>query len=170
MVSEWTSSSFWHQTWRNLLINSRVLIIWINTCTNVRFKKLKMKPLNCIEKVIAEQTCMNGNICNWSFPHWYETFLGKLDFYKCPGFFFSECRYFYSTSNLRSNHPHGKGLYGQMFDRVHAAIDYWRELIVCLFLQKSSKVKGSRLYVIWNVQTAFLLCGAEFYRQEMVKG
>ncbi len=88
MVSEWTSSSFWHQTWRNLLINSRVLIIWINTCTNVRFKKLKMKPLNCIEQVIAEQTCMNGNICNWSFPHWYETFLGKLDFYKCPGFFF----------------------------------------------------------------------------------
>ncbi len=33
MWRRWMSSSFWYQTWRNLLINSRVLIIWMETGT-----------------------------------------------------------------------------------------------------------------------------------------
>ena len=33
MWSRWISSSFWYQTWRNRLINNRVLIIWIKTGT-----------------------------------------------------------------------------------------------------------------------------------------
>ncbi len=44
-----------------------------------------------------------------------------------------------------------------MFDVVDTAFSYWRVLVICQFLQESSKVKESRLYVIWNAHPAFLL-------------
>ena len=49
-----------------------------------------------------------------------------------------------------------------MIDIVDAAFSYERELIVCSFLQISSKVKRSHLYFIWYADTAFLLGGAEY--------
>ena len=58
--STWISSSYWYQTWRNRLINDKSF----NHLNGDRyvFEKLQM---------IAEQFCvlMNGNICNFSFPH-----------------------------------------------------------------------------------------------------
>ncbi len=48
-----------------------------------------------------------------------------------------------------------------MFDMVDTAFSYGREMIVCLFLQESLKVKESSLYEIQNADTAFLLGGAE---------
>ena len=45
-----------------------------------------------------------------------------------------------------------------MFDIVDTAISYKQELIVCLFLQDFSKEKESSLHLIYNAQTAFLLC------------
>ena len=62
------------------------------------------------------------------------------------------------TCNLRSVHSHGKRLYGHIFDMVDTAFSYCRALIVCYFLQESSKVKESTLHVICNAHTAFLLC------------
>ncbi len=47
---------------------------------------------------------------------------------------------------------------------VYTPFSYGRGLIVCSSLQKFSKTKGSAMYVIWNVDTAFLLCGAEIYQ------
>ncbi len=47
-----------------------------------------------------------------------------------------------------------------MFNVVDTAFNYWRALIICLFLQESSKVKESSLHEIWNADTAFLLGGA----------
>ncbi len=70
-------------------------------------------------------------------------------------------RYFHSTSNFRLIHSHGKRLYGHMFDIKDIALSYRRTLIVCLFLQESSKVKESSLHTIWSADTAFLLCGAD---------
>ena len=49
-----------------------------------------------------------------------------------------------------------------MFDMVDIfPLVIGRALIVCQFLQGSSKGKESSLYAIWNAHTAFLLCGAE---------
>ncbi len=48
-----------------------------------------------------------------------------------------------------------------MFDMVDTVFSYRRALIVCLFLQKSSKVKESSLHEIWNADTAYLLGGAD---------
>ncbi len=48
-----------------------------------------------------------------------------------------------------------------MFDMVDTAFSYWRALIVCWFLQESSKVKESSLHVIWNAHTVFSRCGIE---------
>ncbi len=63
MWSRWMSSLFWHQTWRNRLINNSS-----NQWRQVRFQKLQKKPFNCTEQVIDEQICvlMNGNFCNFS--------------------------------------------------------------------------------------------------------
>ena len=46
-----------------------------------------------------------------------------------------------------------------MFDTVDTAFSYEVELIVHSFLQDFSKAKGSRLQLICNAHTAFLLCG-----------
>ncbi len=48
-----------------------------------------------------------------------------------------------------------------MFTMVDTVLKYWRTLIVCYFLEESSKVKESSLHEIWNVDTAFFLDGAE---------
>ena len=45
---------------------------------------------------------------------------------------------------------------------VDIVFSYGRALMVCWFLQEVSKVKESNLHEIWNVDTAFLLCGADF--------
>ncbi len=50
-----------------------------------------------------------------------------------------------------------------MFDIVDTSFSYVRWLIVCSSLQEFSKTKESTLHVIWNVDTAFLLCGAEVW-------
>ena len=59
-------------------------------------------------------------------------------------------------SNFWSIHYCGKRLYVHYvwYDR------YGRALIVCQFVQESSKVKESSLHRIWNADTAFLLSGA----------
>ncbi len=51
-----------------------------------------------------------------------------------------------------------------MFDMVGAAFSYGRELIICLFLRESSKVKESSLHEIWIADTAFSLSGAELHQ------
>ena len=43
-----------------------------------------------------------------------------------------------------------------MFDMVDTAFSYRRILIICEFLQESSKVNESSLHVIWNAHTVFL--------------
>ncbi len=48
-----------------------------------------------------------------------------------------------------------------MFDIVDTAFSYGRGLIICSSLQEFSKTKESTMHVIWNVDTAFLLCGAD---------
>ena len=48
-----------------------------------------------------------------------------------------------------------------MVDMVGTAFSYGRALIVCQFLQESSKVKESSFHEIWNADTAFLPGGAE---------
>ena len=53
-----------------------------------------------------------------------------------------------------------KGCMYIMFDIVDTAFSYGREMIVCLFLQESSKVKESSLHEIWNADIAFLHSGA----------
>ena len=62
------------------------------------------------------------------------------------------------TSNFRSIHSYGYRWYRHMFDIVDTPFSYRKALIVCWFLQESSKVKGSSLHIIWNAHTAFLLC------------
>ena len=57
---------------------------------------------------------------------------------------------------------HGKMLFVHMLDIVDTTFSYGRELIVCLFLQESSKVKESSLYEIWNADTAFLVTCSYF--------
>ena len=52
-----------------------------------------------------------------------------------------------------------KGCMDIMFDMIDIAFNYWRALIVCLFLRESSKVKESSFYVIWNAHTAFYFVG-----------
>ena len=52
-------------------------------------------------------------------------------------------------------------MYLHTFDIVDTAFSYKKELIVCLFLQYFSKEKESSLQLMWNANTAFLLCGAE---------
>ena len=59
-----------------------------------------------------------------------------------------QSRYFHLKSNFTLIHSHAKRLYIHMIDIVDAAFSYERELIVCSFLQISSKVKGSSLYFI----------------------
>ncbi len=54
-----------------------------------------------------------------------------------------------------------KGCMYIMFDIIDTHLRHGRGLIVCSSLQEFSKTKESTLYVIWNVDTAFLLCGAE---------
>ncbi len=49
-----------------------------------------------------------------------------------------------------------------MFDIVDTAFSYGRAVIVCKFIQESSKVKESSLHEIWNADTVFLLGAAEF--------
>ena len=44
---------------------------------------------------------------------------------------------------------------------VDTAFSYGRALIVCYFLQESSKVKGSILHEIWYADIPFLLGGAD---------
>ncbi len=56
-----------------------------------------------------------------------------------------------------------------MFDMVDTAFSYGRGLIVCSSLQEFSKAKESTLHVIWNVDTAFLLCEAELENCEAFK-
>ncbi len=48
-----------------------------------------------------------------------------------------------------------------MFGIVDTPFTYWRGLIVCSSFQEFSKTKESTLHVIWNVDTVFLLCGAD---------
>ncbi len=48
-----------------------------------------------------------------------------------------------------------------MFNMVDTAFSCWRALIVCYFLQESSKTKESSLHEIWNADTACLLGGAD---------
>ena len=57
-------------------------------------------------------------------------------------------------------HSHAKKLYLHFFDIVDTAFSCERELIVCSFPQDFFKGKGSRLQLIFNEHTAFLLCGA----------
>ncbi len=49
-----------------------------------------------------------------------------------------------------------------MLNVVDTAFSYCRTLIICEFLQESSKVKESSLYKIWNADTTFLLGEAEY--------
>ncbi len=69
-------------------------------------------------------------------------------------------RYIHLMSNFSSILFHTKRLYVHMFDIVDPPFIYGRGLIVCSSLQKFTKTKESALHVIWNVDTAFLLCGA----------
>ena len=55
-----------------------------------------------------------------------------------------------------------------MVDIVDTAFSCGRTLIVCKFLQESSKVKESSLHEIWNADTAFLLGGGELMRNVTV--
>ncbi len=48
-----------------------------------------------------------------------------------------------------------------MFDMVNTPFSHGRGLIVCSLLQEFSKTKESNLRVKLNIDTAFLLCGAE---------
>ena len=48
-----------------------------------------------------------------------------------------------------------------MFDIVDVALSYKRLLIFCSILKDFSKGKGSSFQLIFNAQTAFLLCGAD---------
>ncbi len=48
-----------------------------------------------------------------------------------------------------------------MFDMVDTLLSHGRALIVCSFLQESSKIKESRLHEIWTTDTAFLLGGVD---------
>ncbi len=70
-------------------------------------------------------------------------------------------RYIHLMSNFSSIHFHTKRLYVHMFDIVDTPFSYRRQLIVCSSLQEFSKTKESTMHVIWNVDTAFLLCGAD---------
>ena len=56
-----------------------------------------------------------------------------------------------------------KKLYLHIFDKVHTAFSYKRELIVYSCLQDFSKGKGSSLQLIYNAHIAFLLCGADIF-------
>ena len=71
------------------------------------------------------------------------------------------CRYFHWKYKFTSMHSHAKKLYLHIFETVDTTFGYERELIVCSFLQDFSKGKGSKLELIGNAHTAFLLCGAE---------
>ncbi len=51
-----------------------------------------------------------------------------------------------------------------MFDIVDTPFSYERGLIVCSSLQEFSNTKESTLHMIWNVDTAFLFCGADWFR------
>ncbi len=70
-------------------------------------------------------------------------------------------RYIYLMSIFLSIHFHTKRLYVHLFDIVDTPFSYRRGLIVCSSLPEFSKTKESTLQVIWNVDTAFLLCGAD---------
>ncbi len=50
-----------------------------------------------------------------------------------------------------------------MFGMVDTSFSNGRGLIVCSSLQEFSKAKESTLHVIWNIDTAFLLCEAEMH-------
>ena len=65
------------------------------------------------------------------------------------------------SNSLQSTHA--KKLHIHIFDIVDTAFNYERELIVCPFLLDFSKEKESRLQLICNAHTAFLLYGAESY-------
>ncbi len=54
-----------------------------------------------------------------------------------------------------------KGCMDIMADMVDTVFSYWRALIICQFLQESSKVEESSLHVIRNAHTTFLLCGTD---------
>ena len=49
-----------------------------------------------------------------------------------------------------------------MFDVVNTPLSYWRGLIVCSLLQEFDNIKENTLHVMWNVDTSFLLCEAEW--------
>ena len=70
-----------------------------------------------------------------------------------------QSRYFHLTSKFWVIHFCGKRLHIHMFEMGDTALSYKRALIVCHFLQEPSKVKESRLLVIRNADTAFLLGG-----------
>ncbi len=70
-------------------------------------------------------------------------------------------RYIHLMSNCSSIHFHTKKLYLHMFDAVDTPFSYGKGFIVCASLQEFSKTKESTLHVTWNVDTAFLLCGAD---------
>ncbi len=70
-------------------------------------------------------------------------------------------RYIHLMSNFLSIHFYTRRLYVHMFDLVDTPFSYGRGLIVCSSLQEFSKTKESTLHVIWNGDTAFLLCGAD---------
>ena len=74
-----------------------------------------------------------------------------------------QSRYIHLMSNFSSISFHIERLYVHMFDIVDTPFSYGRGLIVCSSLQEFSKTKESILHMIWNVDTAFLLCGAEFW-------
>ncbi len=59
MGSRWMSSSSWYETWRNRLINNRVLIIWIETGTFLKVANEAIQLYRAI--VIDEQICMLMN-------------------------------------------------------------------------------------------------------------
>ena len=63
-------------------------------------------------------------------------------------------------SNLLSIHFHTKRLHVHMFDEVDTPFNYGK-VIACSSLQEFSTPKESNLHVIWNVDTAFLLCGTD---------
>ncbi len=56
-----------------------------------------------------------------------------------------------------------------MFDIVDTPFSYGRGLIVCSLPQEISKTKESIQHVISNVDTAFLLCGADIEKMDTIR-
>ncbi len=69
-------------------------------------------------------------------------------------------RYIHLMSNFLSINFHTKRLYIHISDDVDTPFSYGRGLIIRLSFLEFSKTKESTPHMIWSVDTAFLLCGA----------